>query len=53
MPRRRGQAGAASNAKHARDLETVRLVNDALQQDPVRARHAHVVARGSLTRRAG
>ena len=35
MPRRR-LAGAASNAKRERDLETVRLVNDALQQDPVR-----------------
>ena len=38
MPRRRGPADLSGRAKRERDLETVRLVNDALQQEPVRRR---------------
>lgn len=37
MPRRRGQPDSLGRAGRERDLETVRLVNHALQQDPVRA----------------
>ena len=53
MPRRRGAADSAGRAKRERDLETVRLVNDALQQEPVRCPSEHgFTSPLSLTQRA-